>query len=268
MDSPSPLSALAGEAHLYLAAPADWMGADRRDRSLAVLSCDERRRHERFRVAAPARSFATGRALARQVLSLYDPTRPADWHLEPDDHGRPRILGRAPGALDFNLSHNDRLVACLVTGGAAGGVDVESLDRRVDPLRIAEHSFREEELEDLAGRTGSARRRRFFAYWTLKEAYLKARGRGIEMRLDSILLRFPPGGTLEADFAARTGDRAADWQFALFRAAGDQLVAVAVRREGTSDHTIRVFRATPDDLKGAVSYEPLAASSPATRVAG
>lgn len=251
---------LDGQAHLYLASPDDWTSGDQLDRSIAVLSSAERQRYERFRVAAPARAFATGRALARQTLSLYADSRPADWRLEPDEHGRPRILGA--GGLEFNLSHNDRLVACLVTAGGACGVDVEWLERRVDPLRIAEHSFCEPELDDLSARTAEDRQHRFFAYWTLKEAYLKARGRGIEMRLDSALFRFPADGRIEVELAERTADHPADWQFALFRVDADQLLAVALRRERDVDLELSVFHSRPDEPRGVATCATLAASRP------
>lgn len=245
---------LNGGAHLYLAATDDWTRGDRLDAALTLLSPDEQRRHARFRVDAPAQAFATGRALARRVLSLYAQVAPRDWRLDPDAHGRPRITGPPSNlALEFNLSHNDRLVACLVTGGTACGVDVESLTRRVDALRIAEHSFGEEETRDLRNRDGADRRRRFFAYWTLKEAYLKARGRGIEMRMDSAVFRLAEEGRIAVDFAPRAEDRPDRWQFSLYRTGDDEMVAVALKRETGDDLEIRAFQSTPEDLMAAVA---------------
>lgn len=237
---------LNGQAHLYLATTEDWTRGNRLTATLEFLSPDERRRYERFRVTAPARAFATGRALARQVLALYADVAPGDWRLDPDEHGRPRITGPPGGpALEFNLSHNDDLVACLVTGGAACGVDVESMARRVDALRIAEHSFGEEETRDLRARDGADRRRRFFAYWTLKEAYLKARGRGIEMRMDSAVFCLAEEGRITVDFAARAEDRPDRWQFSLYQTVADEMVAVALRRETGENLEIRAFQSTP-----------------------
>lgn len=248
-------SALEGQAHLYLATCDDWTRGDLLAKALALLSPAERARYERFRVEPPARAFATARALARQVLSLYAEREPASWHLEPDEHGRPRIVDPAePPRLEFNLSHTDRLVACLVTADVPCGVDVESLDRRVDPVRIAEHSFGEDEVRDLKSRQGTDRRRRFFTYWTLKEAYLKARGRGIAMRMDSALFRFPADdadASIAVDFAPRTGDRPGDWRFAVYRVEGEQLLALAVRPGSGENLEIRSFRAQPGEPRAA-----------------
>lgn len=260
---------LAGEAHLYLAVTDEWTRSGGLERALRLLSPEESERYGRFRFAAPARAFATGRALARQVLSLYADAAPADWRLEPDEHGRPRIAAPPGTGLELNLSHDDRLVACLVTGGAACGVDLESVARRVDPLRIAGHSFGEEEQRDLAGRAGADLRRRFFAYWTLKEAYLKARGRGIAMRMDSALFHFPTDdlpGRIGFACAPRAADDPHCWQFALYRADDDRLVAVALRRRGGEDLAIRSFAAQPGAPRaGVAALELLAASQPAAR---
>lgn len=245
---------LNGQAHLYLAATNDWTRGDRLAATLEFLSRDERRRYERFRVTAPARAFATGRALARQTLSLYAGVAPGDWRLDPDEHGRPRITGPPGGpVLEFNLSHNDDLVACLMTGGVACGVDVESLARRVDARRIAEHSFGEEETRDLRARDGADRRRRFFAYWTLKEAYLKARGRGIEMRMDSVVFSLVKEGRITVGFPPRVDERPERWQFSLYRTETDELVAVALRRESGRDLDIRAFQSSPGEPQAAAA---------------
>ena len=252
--------ALVGRAHLYLADPHDWTRGDQLPATLALLTPDERERHARFRVEAPALAFATGRALARRALSLHAEADPVDWRLEPDEHGRPRIVGPDGGPdLDFNLSHNDHLVACLVTGGITCGVDVESPARRVNPLRIAEHSFCEDELRDLKKRAGDDRQRRFFTYWTLKEAYLKARGRGIAMRMDSALFRFPEEGRITVEFPPRVGDRPERWQFALYGSEADQLVATALH--STKSLEIHAFRATPKDPRAAAARLTLERSS-------
>ena len=245
---------LAGRAHLYLAATDEWTRGDRLEAALALLSPEELSRFERFRVDAPARAFATGRALARRVLSLYAEVAPRDWRLEPDEHGRPRITGPSlDPALELNLSHNDRLVICLMTGGAACGVDVESLARPVDALRIAEHSFGEEETRDLREREGADRQRRFFAYWTLKEAYLKARGRGIEMRMDSVVFSLAREGRIDVELAARVEDQPDRWQFSLYRTTADELVAVALRRAAGENVEIRAFQSTPAEPRAAAA---------------
>lgn len=252
-------------AHLYLASPDEWTREPHLSGALAVLSSEERERYERFRVAAPARSFLTGRALVRRVLSLHAGVPAEDWRLLLDQHGRPRIEGpEVEAPLEFNLTHNDETVACLVTPGSDGGVDVESLDRKVEHLGIAEHSFAEEEVEDLRRLEGEPLSQRFFSYWTLKEAYLKARGIGIAMRLDSAVFalteRDGPDG-IAVRFAPRAEDREDEWQFTLYRLGERQRLAVALRRVAGTDLGLRVFESTPENPRATETELELLAST-------
>ncbi|MDH3743677.1 MAG: 4'-phosphopantetheinyl transferase superfamily protein [Acidobacteriota bacterium] len=220
----------AAEAHLFLASPDDWTSETYAPEALELLSDKERKRHDSMGHPLAQRLFLTGRALARSALSHFAGRDPANWTFQAGQHGRPRIVNDPEAtSLDFNLAHTDRLVVCLITLGKTGGVDVESTQRSLDPLRMAEHSFAPEEAADLKLFEGQDRQDRFLAYWTLKEAYLKARGTGFSLLLDAAVFRFPEEGVMNARFARRTEDDPRDWQFNLFRAPGEHLVAVALR---------------------------------------
>ncbi len=78
------------------------------------------------------------------------------------------------------------IMVCAVTLNNDIGVDVEYLYRQVDHLALAQRFFTFQEAEILAALPADERAKRFFFYWTLKEAYLKARGQGISLGLDHI----------------------------------------------------------------------------------
>ncbi len=218
-----------GEARLFLASPDDWAPETGTAAALGLLSEEERQRYDSFGHPLPKRLFLTGRALARSALSRQSDTRPEEWVFETGRHGRPRIAAPGRPTLDFNLAHTNGLVACLITPALACGVDVENTSRTLDPMRMAEHSFAPEEVAGLKCLAGQDRQDRFLAYWTLKEAYLKGRGAGFTLRLDAVAIGLSDNGVLNVRFADRTGDDPRDWQFELFRAPGDHLVAVAIQ---------------------------------------
>lgn len=97
--------------------------------------------------------------------------------------GRPYIENRP--ALDFNITHADRLVACaLGVGEGRVGIDAEpegagwSEERR---KRLADRFFSERERQALASGDGS-----FAEIWTAKEAFLKYTGEGLSRNLRQI----------------------------------------------------------------------------------
>ena len=109
---------------------------------------------------------------------------------------------RVRGASISSLSHTEGCIACVVSGCEAVGVDVENVHARLPLLEIAASHFSAEEIDALQGLHPDNVADGFFDYWTLKEAYLKARGIGISLPLnrfsmlispDKIGIRFGPG---------------------------------------------------------------------------
>ena len=66
------------------------------------------------------------------------------------------------------------------------GVDVEYAHRVRSVSRLADRVLAEREQEDVRACVGEEQQRRFLDYWTLKEAFLKAVGRGITIPLRSV----------------------------------------------------------------------------------
>ena len=72
----------------------------------------------------------------------------------------------------------------------------------------------------------------FFDYWTLKEAYIKARGLGLALPLGQFTFIRTPDAAPAIAFAPELHDDPASWQFAQFWPTRDHRMAVAVRRHG------------------------------------
>jgi 4'-phosphopantetheinyl transferase len=130
----------------------------------------------------------------REVLSRYAKVAPADWRFSRGEHGKPGLLD-SPLPLDFNLSHSGDWLACAVTAGTAVGLDIEYCDPSRDLLKLARRFFQAREIAGLQACTAAEQTVRFYDYWTLKEARIKARGQALGPGLESagFQLDFPVG---------------------------------------------------------------------------
>ena len=168
----------------------------------SVLSAGERTRSLRFRKPQDRVEYIVAHALTRQLLSGWGQLPPEDWQFDADRHGKPHVVAPQAGVppMQFNLSHTDGLVACAVTRGAAVGVDVEPLGRRVHSLPLARRFFDAGERGRLEALPTEQQQTRFLELWTLKESFLKATGDGLSRPLRTCVFDWPDGQlSLELD---------------------------------------------------------------------
>lgn len=242
------LARLAGEAHLWLLRLRESIPAPIERRWRELLSAEEAAADRRFRVAPARRQHLAARALVRTTLSRYAEIEPRSWRFRPGPQGRPEIVGPAAAPpLRFNLSHTRGLVACVVTLEVAAGVDVERPARRLsDPLALARHGFAPAEREALRRLSGRARRELFFDLWTLKEAYVKARGAGfLALPARGVAYRVDRDGLIRLALAPELEDRAEAWQAVLMAPTVEHRLAVAVRRGRRPDLTLVTHEVEP-----------------------
>jgi 4'-phosphopantetheinyl transferase len=206
----------------------------------SVLSDEERAQYRRFRFAHDARDYVAAHALLRHTLSLGGDQTPAEWRFAKTPAGKPLLIAEDANRASFSLSHTRGMVACAVTSDAEVGVDVEWVDREVDAEGIAARFFAPAEAAQLAGLKGDARRDRFFDLWTLKEALVKALGRGMAMSLRSLAFTVGPGGDIGLDAPDIDPDA---WRFALFAPSPRHRLALAVERQH-SDSAQLIFRSS------------------------
>lgn len=215
----------AGDVHVWHAETAAF-GADRARvaRALEWLSADERSRYDRFRHDDDRLMFALGRVMARTLVGRALGVDPTAWRWREGAHGRPEIA--APDTpIRFNLSHSAGLVVCALAQGRDVGVDVEDAARPApDPLIVRRYCS-PAEAEDIEAQ-GPRWRDRFLTYWTLKEAYLKARGLGISVHLADISFLIGRDDIRVAFLHSLAGTDAR-WAFDLMRPGPRHLIAVA-----------------------------------------
>lgn len=153
-----------------------------------LLSDDERARHDRYRHQRDRNLHLTARLMTRTVLSRCMPgIPPRDWKFRPGPHGKPEIAGpeMQTGEWHFNVTHTEGVVVLAVSQGSPVGVDVERIDRPMNFEGLARRFFAPEEAAVIEAAGESQRAALFYRIWTLKEAYVKAIGKGLAHPLDA-----------------------------------------------------------------------------------
>jgi 4'-phosphopantetheinyl transferase len=86
--------------------------------------------------------------------------------------------------------------------------------------------------------TGQAQLEYFFQRWTLREAYVKARGIGIHFPTRKLLFRVAAEDKICVEFDPDIDDRDENWQLELLRPTEHHIAAVAVAHAGPQRKTI------------------------------
>ena len=184
--------------------------------------------------------------MARSLLSSRTGIPARDFQFVENAHGRPEIAGPAlDSPLRFNLSHSGGIVACVLGRTMQIGVDVERLDRQPVDARVIARYCSDRERASLDAMAETERHERFLALWTLKEAYVKARGTGLTLPLRSISFAMGDAGPGEVSFNGI--DDEARWMFAHTRLEPRHLLAVAAERQPGQEIALRLRTFGPED---------------------
>jgi 4'-phosphopantetheinyl transferase len=210
-----------------------------------LMSPSELERNHRYRLDRSRHCDCVARALTRTVLSRYISTPPSQWAFIKGEHGKPEI-NQNPPPLRFNLSHSSRFVVCAVNRDCDIGIDIENTERKNNIFDIAHRYFSQQEVKDLFALPQAQQTERFFDYWTLKEAYMKARGEGIVLGLGNFSFQLHNPADIKISFNEKLDDCPDDWRFWLFSPAQDHRLALALKTEKNHPQTsLRLFQTVP-----------------------
>jgi 4'-phosphopantetheinyl transferase len=188
------------EVEVSFARPEELELAGRREAALALLTHEERAHVDRFHFERDRILHLTARALLRRSLSRHADVPPDAWRFRASEYGRPEIASPA-SPLRFNVSHTAGLAMVAVVVGREVGVDVEKIPGAV-PWDVLDSSFAEVERDAVRAAPPEEQAARFAQIWTLKEAYVKARGLGLSLALQSFAFRVQPPQLLFGDDAS------------------------------------------------------------------
>ena len=166
------------------------------------LSADERERASRFRFARDRDRFVGARGLLREILALYLGASPGRLSFGYRAHGKPFLAGDEHNSLRFNVSHSFDAMLLAIARMREVGVDVEGVrNSGFATEEISELVLSEPEKQALARLSGEEKYTTFLRFWTLKEAYIKADGRGVSLPLKRTDVSTPGGRVAVLDEA-------------------------------------------------------------------
>jgi 4'-phosphopantetheinyl transferase len=242
-----PVSELSdGEIHLWFASPGECNDPSLADAARRILAAGEIVRMDRLSSAENRRLFTVSHLLIRTALSYYEGRPPEEWRFISNDHGKPLIdPGMNPSRLKFSLAHTAELAVVGVTKEDDIGVDLERKDRRVNAEGLSRRYFSPEESRALGGLTAVRLRSHFFLYWTLKEAAIKALGRGLSLPLRKVGFRLSGRRPHRIGFSGADLPGAANMRFALIEPLPPYIAAVCVICDPAKAVTVKCYRVVP-----------------------
>ncbi len=179
-----------------------------------ILDNRELQRYQRIASPAKKAEFFSSRLLLKKILHHYLPEKADSIHSLTDSFGRPFwYIGKWRLPLYFSLSHTKGVIACAVAGIAEIGCDIELIRPRRYEAELAAKVLGKSEMCHYQKQENREYARQFFyRCWTLKEAYLKAKGIGIRAPLTEIDFGC---ASLSSCFCAFSSDKETEgnWQF-------------------------------------------------------
>lgn len=223
------------EIVVAMARPAEVAEFDRRSTLMALLSDDEIERLKRFRFERDRDLFLVAHGLVRITLSRHENVEPQAWRFRTNSYGRPEIV-EPRSRQRFSLSHGHGLAACAVVLDRDIGLDLECISK-YPPVEVAERFFSEQERLNLQSASVDERGRLFLEYWTLKEAYLKARGLGLSFPLNQFSMHAGADGRWRMASGPPLYQDPERWRFWSWCVADDHQVALALDQAGFTERT-------------------------------
>ena len=203
-------------------------------RLYATLTSAEGQRSARFRFDRDRQRFIVARGVLRELLGRYLQTDPGDVSFVYNAFGKPDLSPEFGGQLKFNLSHAAGLALIAIARGSSVGVDLEYIRMQSDYAEIARSFFSAAEVDFLSRLQSEAWAAAFFSCWTKKEAYVKARGKGLTIPLNdfSVPLTTDPAHGRE-EFCVPSGHSVSATRWSLFTLRPAPGYAGALAIEGT-----------------------------------
>ena len=168
-----------------------WYGTLGKNSVADCLSPAERQQAERFNRPEARLRYIEIRCRLRQKLAEYLQKPAGGLNIQRNEYGKPYLVDFPQ--LSFNLSHSRNEIALAVTEQALLGVDIEVIQDRPGLEGLAGKCFTAKEQRYWQSLSEAQKTACFYQFWTAKEAFVKAVGRGIALGLRRVEIDIQDG---------------------------------------------------------------------------
>ena len=161
------------EVQVYVASLAV---SDDRYSELEETLCSEERGRAQNLAPVLARRFVVARGMLRGLLAGFTGASAASLRFRYGASGKPSLAGHE---IHFNISHSAEVGLFAFAPDRAVGIDVENLRPVRRLLDVAQRFLSEDDVRSLAAAPPHERDGTFLKAWVVREARLKAEGKGI-----------------------------------------------------------------------------------------
>ncbi|MFZ0634354.1 MAG: 4'-phosphopantetheinyl transferase superfamily protein [Candidatus Acidiferrales bacterium] len=177
-----------------------------------ILSSEERARANRFHFAEDRRRSVVTRGALRLLLSRAMGDAPERLRFQYGPRGKPEFENGVAGVTPFfNVSHSCNEALIAIAQDRCVGVDLEHIRHDIADEEISGRYFSPAESAALRALPPSERDDGFFALWTCKEAFIKAKGGGLSIPLDQFEVTIVPGEELAPVRILAPGETQETW---------------------------------------------------------
>lgn len=153
----------------------------------STLSMEEKARMNAFKFDKDRYTYATARYATRLISSKLLQVEPDQLSILLSEFGKPYLEDYAQ--LQFSISHSGDLIIIGFGNNDALGVDTEIHNQNIDFLELSQSVFSHQEMTSLRELDSHKLMDGFYNCWTKKESYIKAKGMGLQIPLDSFTVR-------------------------------------------------------------------------------
>ncbi|XP_059646670.1 uncharacterized protein LOC132293275 isoform X2 [Cornus florida] len=250
------------ETHLWYILPDEVSSASILNQYQDLLSPFEKENVLRMRGDEMKKRALLARALVRTTIARYqiNPQVSArSLKFRKNIHGKPEVEWQLDAdwsspPMHFNISHTSSLIACGITVDSSIGIDVEEKQRTVknNILSFARRYFSHQEVEHLTSISDpEVQRQEFIKLWTLKEAYVKALGRGfsaapfktfsIQSRASISPISNSEASEIVVESLDSSTNLTSNWQFGLLELESSHFAAICTEKNNACEARV-IFR--------------------------
>ena len=229
----SPIHPILAENEVHI-----WRASLNADKSVLstlqrLLSDEEVTKAKQFYFDKDRQHFIVAHGILRMLLSRYLNISPNLLCFNYNVYGKPALSSPScKSHLYFNLSHSQDMALYAFTYTRQIGVDVEYMRSDFNYEDLARQNFSAHEQITLSALPEALKQQAFFNCWTRKEAYIKARGKGLSLPLDLFDVSLQPGTPAMLLASREDSQETTRWSLQEFFPAPNYAGAVAVEGSG------------------------------------